>query len=130
MKVVIPVVDNGTAKDALAPAFHNSDFVCIYDSESENYEWMKTVEISEKPGNLSLGFKQKGIGTVISKSMSGMALSLFKALGLEVYEAVSNSVAENISLLVENKLKPIMAASASDSSCNGLCSSCSSDTCK
>lgn len=127
MKVMIPVVDNLSAKNNLAAGFHNAEYACIYDSESEAYEWIATDDISTKPGNLSIELKRKGIYNIISKQMSLMALGLFAESGLNVFKAESEDVSENIQKFVQNKLQPLTVQSAMGSSCSSSsCGSCSS----
>jgi predicted Fe-Mo cluster-binding NifX family protein len=126
MKVLIPVIDNRSAKFVLADGLHNADYACIYDSDYHTYEWVATDSISYDPGNLSLELKRKGIYTVISKQMSLMAMGLFAESGLTVLKASSPNVNENIDLFVRSELKPLTIQSVLASSCHGSCSSCSS----
>ena len=128
MKVILPVIDDQGARNMLSNGFHNARFVCIYDSQSHDTEWLPIKDISEKPGNLTLGLKKRGIYTVISPQMPLMALGLFIESGLTVFRSESKNVEENIKLLNENRLRPFEAYDAMGmSSCSGSsCGSCSS----
>ncbi|PWE00573.1 NifB/NifX family molybdenum-iron cluster-binding protein [Marinilabilia rubra] len=129
MKVILPVIDDQGARNMMANGFHNARFACIYDCDTHDCEWLPSEKISEKPGNLTLGLKQKGIYTVISPQMPLMALGLFIESGLVVYQSKSNNVEENIKLFIDNELKPFPVQEALVSECGGGCSSCSSTSC-
>jgi predicted Fe-Mo cluster-binding NifX family protein len=129
MKVILPVIDNDGARNMMAKGFHNARFACIYDCDTHDCEWVTAREISEKPGNLTLGLKRREIYTVISPQMPIMALGLFVESGLTVYKAIGSSVEENIRLFIENKLKTFPVRDALVSDCSGSCSSCRSVSC-
>lgn len=125
MKIILPVIDDNYEKYSIATGFHNSDYVCIYDNEENSYKWMTTSELSEKPGNLSLELKRKGIFTVISNYMSVMALGLFIESGIKVLKAQSDNLQVNIGLFNTGMLMPFTVESAMGmTSCSGSCSSC------
>ena len=127
MKVILPVVDMDESKNNIAASFHKADFVCVYDSETNNYDWFDAAEISSKPGNLSLELKRRGIYTVISKFMPLLAYNLFSESGLKIFRAMSDDVQENVNLFMDNKLMTFTGQSATElSNCNGSCNSCSS----
>jgi len=131
MKVILPVIDNKEDKHIVAGSFHNADYVCIYDLDSEQYEWKETSAISKSFGNLSVDLKQNGIYTVISNYVPSMALRLFVESGLRVFRAKSGVVKDNIQMLMNGQLDNFtfsMASSGADG-CSSSCSSCSSTTC-
>jgi predicted Fe-Mo cluster-binding NifX family protein len=134
MNIIIPVTDNQSGKDIIAESFHNADYVCIYDSTDQTYEWVATKDISIKAGNLSLELKRKGIYTVITSQMMPMALALFIESGFKVYKAQGNSVKENVKLYHDSLLAQFTFHSELDdtepeSGCNSSCGSCHS-SCK
>jgi predicted Fe-Mo cluster-binding NifX family protein len=128
MKVILPVIDDQGARNMLANSFHNARFVCIYDSQTHDSEWCSINDISEKPGNLTLGLKKRGIYTVISPQMPLMALGLFIESGLKVFRSESKNVEENIRLLNNNQLRSyeVFDAMGMSSCSSGSCNSCSS----
>jgi len=128
MKVIIPVLDNTEGKFNMAKGIHNAAFLCIYDSEIRTYEWLATNEITEKPGNLSLALKRKGIFTIICNQLPVIALGLFIESGLQVYQAQGNQLEENIRLFENKQLQPFTAVSAlAIQACSsGACGSCKS----
>jgi predicted Fe-Mo cluster-binding NifX family protein len=130
MKIIIPVTDNKKDKYLIAQGFHNTSYVCIYNTSDNTYQWMETKEISEKEGNLSLALKRKGIFTIISSNMQLMALGLFIESGLKVYKAKGSSVTENIALFNSNQLEPFVSRFAGNpGNCGGSCSSCNTSRC-
>lgn len=131
MKVILPVIDNGTDKHIVAGSFHNANFVCIYDLETKQYEWSPTKEITESFGNLSVELKRKGIHTVISNYVPMMALRLFVESGLRVFRAKSGKVGDNIKMLMDGQLDSFTfsMAAATGGGCSSSCSSCSSTSC-
>ena len=125
MRIIMPVIDNKNEKNNIANGFLNSEYVCVYDSEEQSYEWLATEEISKKAGNTSLKLKQKGIRAVISSDITFMALGLFVESGLKVYKARGKSVQENIKYFQDEELDQFTPLGAmSGSSCHGSCSSC------
>lgn len=127
MKIILPVIDDQGARNMLAQGFHNARYVCIYDCEIHDCEWLSINDISEKPGNLTLGLKKRGIYTVISPRMPLMALGLFVESGLTVYRADGNNVETNIKEYLGNNLKTFDVLEViGNSSCSEGCGSCSS----
>jgi predicted Fe-Mo cluster-binding NifX family protein len=106
MKIIIPVTENSQGKRIIANGFHNTNYVCIYDSTEKNYQWFDKKEISNNEGNLSLQIKLKGISTIITNEIELMTLSLFTDVGLKVYQSKAGSIEENIKLFESNQLTP------------------------
>jgi len=130
MKVIIPVINKNDARNKLAGGFHNAQYLCIYDWHHHSYEWLSIDELTEKPGNLTLALKKRGIYTVISPQMPLMALGLFVESGFRVYRAIGTDLEENIQYFLENQLKPFEVFDAmSISACSLECSSCHSVSC-
>ena len=112
MIIIIPVADNMESKDILAPDFHNTEYVCIYESDNNSYRWLKKTDISKKEGNLSIELKRKGIYTIITSQIELMTLALFNDVGLKVYKAKSTSIVENIKLFHNHQLELFTPKSA------------------
>ncbi len=104
MKIIIPVTDNSEGNSIIVSGFHNTNFVCIYDSTANNYQWFNKKEISINEGNLSIQLKLKGISTIITSEIELMTLSLFNDVGLKVYKSETDSIEENIKLFELNQL--------------------------
>ncbi len=125
MKVIMPVIDNEKEKNFIANGFLNSEYVCVYNNESQTYEWLPIEDISQQAGNMTIELKQKGIKAVISSDITFMALGLFVESGLKVYKARGKSVQENIKFLQDEQLDLFTPLGAmNSSSCSGSCSSC------
>jgi len=128
MKVIIPVIDNKSGKNSIAPGFHNAEYVCIYDCKRETYEWLRTKDISSNAGIWGQELKNKEIGTVISTNMPLMALGVFTDNGLKVLKAFGTNLLDNIQMFRNNQLKPITAQSSLEmSGCGGSCQSCNTN---
>jgi predicted Fe-Mo cluster-binding NifX family protein len=133
MNIIIPVIDNNDDKYIMAKGFHNTDYVCIYNTLNSSYKWVKTKEISECEDNLSVSLKRNGIYTIITSHIPYLALRLFKDSGLVVYKSKSKSVEKNIEFFLNDELQhftPQIHFGSSSSAC-GSCSSnsasCGSD---
>lgn len=126
MKIMIPVINDEAGKYTLAESFHNAEYACIYETDSKNYEWVKTTDLSEKSENLSFELKRKGILSVLINKMSPMALGLFIESGFKVFQAESTDMKENLDLFHQRLLKYYKYAVEDFSDpCAGSCGSCS-----
>lgn len=128
MKVIIPVIDTKRLRNALATSFHNARFASIYDTETRMMKWIETASISADAGNISLGLKQMGIESVISRQMPPLALGLFVESGIKVYKAQGDDLQENILCFIDEDLELFSSQMAFEEipSCSSSCSSCSS----
>ena len=124
MKVILPVMDGAKSKYELAAGFDDTEFVCIYDTETSQYEWMPLSEICAKIGNLSFALKRKGVFCIITNELPLLALGLFTESGLKVYKAKGVSLQENIELFNSGSLKKYSAIDTIEMA--GCSSSCSS----
>lgn len=132
MKVLLPVKNNELQKKEIADSFHSTQFVCIYDSEGQNYNWINTDDFSNTPGGLSAALNEQKVNSIVSPHITPMVLNIFKNNGIEVWKAKGNDLDENISLF---KLKLLKMYSVEESrsvqACDSnSCSSCSSSSCK
>lgn len=125
MKIVIPIIDNDCEVKRIASSFHNSEYVCIYDSTSQSSELVLARNISSSPGNLGNELMKRGIRAVISRQMPLMALGFFAESGLQVFQANGENIEENIRLFNLCQLPLLTAQLAKPtSSCSGSCGSC------
>ena len=96
MKIGIPLSDNVAAqKELLAPSFHHTSLLGIYDIEQNILE---TIDLEQN--NHSLDFtellKEYEIKAVISPGYTMMVLKLFKVLNIATFRASDADVAENL----------------------------------
>ncbi|WP_340110836.1 hypothetical protein [Maribellus mangrovi] len=128
MKVMLPVKQESAELRQMAEGFHNIEFVCIYDNDSKNCEWLEAKSLSKTPGGLNSELLQRGVSTIISLNLTPMVLNLFKRSSIEVLKALSSDINENIRLFEESELPSYSTQeSRSLQACNGnSCSSCSS----
>jgi len=131
MKVMLPVIDDTSRKNVVADGFHNIEYVCIFDSNTKQYEWLGAKDISETPGGLNSGLTDQGIFSIISLNISPMVLSMFNRNGIQVWKAKGKDLEENLRLFQLSELKIFTAEECRiTQACNtSSCSSCSS-TCK
>lgn len=128
MNIIIPVINDNDEKYIMAKGFHNTDYVCIYNTLNGSYDWVKTKEISESEDNLSVSLKRKGIYTIITGQIPYLALRLFKESGLVVYKSKSKSVEKNIEFFLNDELQHFSHQTHFGSTASA-CGSCSSSSC-
>lgn len=129
MKVMLPVVDDQQSKNVVAEGFHNINYVCVFDSEAEKYDWLTANQISETPGGLNSGLTEHGIFSVICLNIPPMVLIMFKRNGINVWKANGRDLDENLRLFQLSKLKAFSAEECriTQACSSNSCSSCSSN---
>jgi len=131
MHVIIPIDDSSGSKSKLSKGFHTTEMLCLYNTETDQHEWLEADAIRQFCGDMTTGLKQMGIDAVITNEISFMALGVFSYGGLTVYQSKGFDLFENIELLKENRLELFTIHSAfKKSSCGGACNSCETATCK
>lgn len=129
MKVAFPLIN----ERELALDFSKSTIIGIFDEENERLEFIQLEsEFQNKGGSVLMDLQQvKDLTTIVSPSLSFMALRVFKEHQFETFKADGTSLLENIILFKERTLKPFMSAgSFLEAMCGGGCSSCaSSESC-
>jgi predicted Fe-Mo cluster-binding NifX family protein len=129
MQVLIPIEKNKDEKLVVAPGFHATDVLCIYNLETEQYTEVNSGELYKHIGNITSELLKQDIHTVITDEMSFMALSVFLGGGLTVYKSDGKDLLHNIEMLKQNKLilySTLLAyrsqnCSSSCNSCNTVC---------
>lgn len=131
MKVMLPVVDNQLRKNIVAEDFRNSEYICVFDSANQKYDWLRANEIGETAEGLNSGLTEQGIFSIISLNISPMGLTMFNRNGIKVWKANGNDLGENLRLFQLRQLKVFTAEECRIAqACNSRsCSSCGS-TCK
>jgi predicted Fe-Mo cluster-binding NifX family protein len=128
MKIGIPLSDNIiTLKELLAPSFHHTSLLGVYDIEQNTLE---TIDLEQT--NHSVDFtdllKEYEIKAVISPGYTMMVLKLFKALKIATFRASDADVAENLESFKNGKLARytfVDAMKASKANCDAdACGSC------
>ncbi|MFT3738331.1 MAG: NifB/NifX family molybdenum-iron cluster-binding protein [Breznakibacter sp.] len=104
MQVIFPVINNSDKRMVLAKGFHNTNWICVYDSENHKCNWFDADSLKVHSGNLANELKAQGIEAVVTADISFMALALFLDSGFAVYKAASDDIAQNIKMLEEEKL--------------------------
>jgi predicted Fe-Mo cluster-binding NifX family protein len=126
MKIGIPISDNVAAlKELLAPSFHHTSLLGIYDIENNILE-----SINLEQNNLSVDFaellKEYEIKAVISPNYTIMVLKLFKVLKIATFKASDDDVAYNLESFKNGKLSRYTFLDAMEASkgCDTSCGSC------
>jgi predicted Fe-Mo cluster-binding NifX family protein len=129
MKIAIPVIDKESQRNRIAGSLNVIGCLCIYDTDSCEGRWMKTLELALDMGQLLPALECENVSTVISCQVHPMALKVLVNKGFSVYKSIGDQLDENISLFLKNKLDPfdMEAAMANAAVCGGACEVCSTD---
>jgi len=96
MKIGIPLSNNIVAlKELLAPSFHHTSLLGVYDIESNILETIN-LEQNDHSVDFTELLKEYEIKAVISPNYTMMVLKLFKLLNIATFRASDADVAENI----------------------------------
>lgn len=129
MKIAIPVADHSSRRNEIAGNLNILGFLCIYDTETLEGKWMKTIELAPNMGELLPALEQQTVKTIITKQIHPMALKVLVDKGIQVYKSTGNLLDENIRLLCNNQLNTFDMNSAMTFAkiCGGECDSCNTD---
>ena len=129
MKIAIPVIDKGSQRNRIAGSLSVIGCLCIYDTDSCEGRWMKTMELATDMGQLLPALERENVSTVISRQVHPMALKVLVNKGFSVYKSIGDQLDENIRMLIKNELITfdMEAAMANAAACGGACEACSTD---
>jgi len=129
MKIAIPVIDKELQRNQIAGSLTVIGSLCIYDTDSGNGSWMKTLDLAPNMGELLPAFERNNISTIITKQIHPMALKVLVNRGISVYKSIGTELDKNILLLSNNELIPfdMEAAMKFAAVCGGECSDCKTD---
>jgi predicted Fe-Mo cluster-binding NifX family protein len=126
MKIGIPLSNDVIAlNELLAPSFHHTSLLGIYDIEQNILE---TINLEQD--NVTMDFaellKEYEIKAVISPSYTIMVLKLFKLLNIATFSASGQDVNVNLESFMEGKLSRYTFLDAMEASkgCDSSCGSC------
>jgi predicted Fe-Mo cluster-binding NifX family protein len=129
MKIAIPVIDNDLQRNYIAGSLSVVGSLCIYNTDTKEGSWMKTLDLAPNMGELLPAFERNNISTIITKQVHPMALKVLINRGIHVFKSVGDELDLNIEFLNEHKLIPfdMDAAMKFATVCGGECSDCSTD---
>ena len=129
MKIAIPVIDKDMQRNRIAGSLSVIGSLCIYDTETQEGTWMKTLDLAPNMGELLPAFERNSISTIITKQVHPMALKVLVSKGIEVFKSVGDELDANIRFLSDNKLIlfDMEAAMKFAAVCGGECSDCKTD---
>lgn len=125
MKIGIPLSDNRIAvKELLAPSFHYTSLLGVYDIESNTLE---TINLEQNGHSVDFTelLKEYEIKAVISPSYTMMVLKLFKVLNIATFKATDTDLAVNLESFKEGELSRYTFADAMEASKEN----CDADSC-
>ena len=129
MRLAIPVIDQELQHNRIAGGLNVIGYVCIFDTESGEGRWMKTLDLAPNMGELLPALESENVSTIISRQVQPMALKVLVNKGFSVYKSVGDLLDENIRLMIKNELVTfdMEAAMANAAVCGGACGVCTTD---
>jgi len=129
MRIVIPVVDLEENKNLIFGGLNATGQICIYDTVTEEFFWIKTSNLAENMGELLPALEKQEISVIITTKIQPMALKVLVNKGFQVYKSDGIQLKENILQFNQNGLSIFdMESAMSDSLlCGGSCAVCSTD---
>lgn len=129
MKIAIPVTDHATKKNEIAGNLNILGFLCIYDTETLEGKWIRTIDLAPNMGELLPALEKETVRTIITKQIHPMALKVLVGRGIQVYKSEGNLLDRNIQLLCNNQLNSFDMETAMSFAkvCGGECDVCSTD---
>ncbi|MDD4992058.1 MAG: hypothetical protein PHR83_07495 [Paludibacter sp.] len=129
MKIAIPVIDKDLQRNRIAGSLSVVGSLCIYNTETKEGSWMKTLDLAPNMGELLPAFERNNISTVITKQVHPMALKVLVNKGIVVLKSVGDELDANLRFLSDDELKPfdMEAAMKFATVCGGECDDCKTD---
>ena len=126
MKIGIPLSNDVIAlNDLLAPSFHHTSLLGIYDIEQNV---LQTINLEQNKDTLDFAemLKEYEIKAVISPNYTIMVLKLFKVLNIATFKASDEDVTLNLESFIEGKLPRYTFLDAMEASkgCDTSCGTC------
>ena len=129
MKIAIPVIDKDLQRNRIAGSLSVVGSLCIYNTETKEGSWMKTLDLAPNMGELLPALERNDISTIITKQVHPMALKVLVNRGINVFKSIGDELDSNLQFLLDNVLIPfdIKAAMKFATVCGGDCSDCKTE---
>ena len=129
MKIAIPVVDKDLKKFEIAGSLNVIGCLCIFDTETHEGRWMRTLELAPNMGELLPALERETVTVLITRQIHPMALKVLVGKGLDVFQSKGHFLEENIRLFTDNQLLrfDMEAAMKFAKVCGGECGDCKTD---
>jgi len=129
MKIAIPVIDKDLQRNRIAGSLSVVGSLCIYNTETKEGSWMKTLDLAPNMGELLPALERNDISTIITKQVHPMALKVLVNRGINVFKSIGDELDSNLQFLLDNVLIPfdIKAAMKFATVCGGECSDCKTE---
>lgn len=129
MKVAIPVYDSVERRNEIAGSLSVMGFLCIFDTESQEGKWIKTLDLAPNMGELLPALQGEKVTAIITRQIHPMALKVLVGRGMDVYRSVGNMLDENLRLFHDSRLLSFDMDTAMTFAkvCGGECDDCKTD---
>jgi len=129
MRIVIPVVDLEENKNRISGGLNATGQICLYDSVTEEFLWLKISKLAENLGELLPALEQRDISVIITSKIQPMALKVLVNKGFKVYQSQGDLLQDNITYYHQKTLLRFNMESAMSDAliCGGSCAVCSTD---
>jgi predicted Fe-Mo cluster-binding NifX family protein len=129
MKIAIPVVDEQQRKFEIAGSLNVIGCLCIFDTDTQEGRWMKTLDLAPNMGELLPALERETVKILITRQIHPMALKVLVGKGLDVFQSQGRFLEDNIKLFSDNQLLRFdMAVSMNFAKvCGGECDGCKTD---
>ena len=126
MKVAIPVFDSVERRNEIAGNLSVMGFLCIFDTESQEGKWIKTLDLAPNMGELLPALQEEEVTAIITRQIHPMALKVLVGRGMDVYRSVGNMLDENLRLFNDSRLLSFDMDTAMTFAkvCGGECDDC------
>jgi len=129
MRVAIPIIDNELQRNRIAVSLSVLGYICIFDTETQTGNCMKTMELAPDMGELLPALEREDVSVIISRQVQPMALKVLVNRGFRVFQSIGDLLDRNIGLLATDELDPfdMETAMANATVCGGACDICATD---
>jgi hypothetical protein len=127
MRVAIPVTDlSANGRQVVAATLNATGYMCLYDLETTNYQWLRVSELAPNLGELLPALGHRSVTDIISVKMQPMALKVLVNKGFKVFKSSGNNLDENIRLYIAHHLTcfEMEQLLAETDHCSGACGDC------
>jgi hypothetical protein len=127
MRIAVPVSDlSADGRQRVAATLSATGFLCLYDQEAQNYQWLNVSELAPNLGELLPALENSTVTDIISANMQPMALKVLVNKGFNVFKSNGHNLDENLRLHAIHSLSRFnMEQLLSEKDlCSGACGDC------
>jgi len=126
MKIAIPIVNIDIMKNNIASSLSVVGSICIYDTETDVANHMRTLDLAPNMGELLPALAFEGVRVIVSQQVHPMALKVLVNSGFKVFRASGVDVDKNIQMYKAGELMKFDMGGAMEfaDACGGACDAC------